>query len=206
MRLLAFSLLAALAASAPADAQVTRDYLRLDGPRIGATYLPPALIDEINDALAEFDCFDDESGTRASCDVIGDVPVVSQFGWQFERRFFQTEQGLSGVTEWIPLVGGLERGLFLPSLTFLVGLRGETGFEAGVGPNITALGAGLAFAVGMNNDVGGVNIPINLAAVTSGDGVRASVLVGFNLASNAPRRRVPAAPRPSAPTGAPFGR
>lgn len=204
MRVLLPALLLVLAA-APVHAQVQRDYLRLDGPRLGATYLPTEIVDKINDAFADNNCYDEPSGTRTNCDVIGDVPVVSQFGWQFERRFFQTEQGLTGVTEWIPLVGGLERGLFLPSLTFLIGLRGETGLEAGIGPNITAVGTGLAFAVGMNNDVGGLNVPVNLAAVVGGDGLRGSVLVGFNLATNARRDRVPAARLPQPPaTPAPF--
>lgn len=198
-----YTALALTLLAVPADAQVTRDYLRLDGPRVGVTYLPPDLVDELNDVLSDDDCYDEASGTRTRCEVIGDVPVVSQFGWQFERRFFQTDGGVSGVTEWIPLVGGLERGLFLPSLTFLIGIRGESGFEAGVGPNITALGSGLALAAGMNNDVGGLNVPVNVAAVLGGDGLRASVLVGFNLASNARRSRVPAARLPPAPTPTP---
>ena len=52
----------------------------------------------------------------------------------------------------------------------------------------------------MNNDVGGLNVPVNVAAVLGGDGLRGSVLVGFNLASTARRERVPAAsplPQPS---------
>ena len=206
MRTLLLTALVVLTA-APAGAQVTRDYLRLDGPRFGFTYLPPEIVDKVNAAYADFDCYDAEAGVRARCDVIGDVPVVSQFGWQFERRFFQTEQGVAGVTEWIPLVGGLERGVFLPSLTFLIGLRGATGLEAGLGPNVTATGTGLALAVGMNNDVGGLNVPINVAAVLGREGARGSVLVGFNLASNAPRDRVPAPaalpvlPAPSARPG-----
>ena len=190
-RLLPLALLAA-ALAVPAAAQVQRETLRLDGPRFGMTYLPQGVVDQINDLYGDYRA----DGRR---DVIGEIPVVTQFGWQFERRFFQTESGLAGVTEWIPLVGGLERGVALPSLTFLVGLRGPTGAELGIGPNLSGAGAGYAVAAGLNNGLGGLNVPVNLAAVFGRDGVRGSLLVGFNLASNGRRATVPAARTPGRP-------
>ena len=203
------SLLALTAAlAAPSAAQVQRDYLRLDGPRFGFTYLPQGTVDQINEAFGETRAeIDPETGqfVDGTDEVIGAVPVVTQFGWQFERRFFQTESGVAGVTEWIPLVGGLERGVFLPSLTFLVGLRGPSGVELGVGPNLSGTGPAYAVAAGVNNDLGGLNVPLNVAAVFGQDGVRGSVLVGFNLASNGARRAVPPArPRPPATARPPY--
>ncbi|MEM0964277.1 MAG: hypothetical protein AAGK21_17250 [Bacteroidota bacterium] len=152
---------------------------RLGGPRTGVTVLSARTIDRINEAFDS--CYE---WTRDDCvgeDRLGSIPVVTQFGWQFETRLFQAQSGLTGVSEWVVLVGGAERGLFLPSLTFLAGLRGPGGFEVGVGPNLSLGGAAYAVAVGFNNESGEINIPLNLAVVLGQDGPRASVLVGFNV-------------------------
>ena len=82
--------------------------------------------------------------------------------------------------EFVPLVGGLEQGKFLPSLSGLLGIRGAKGFEFGVGPNVTPLGASLVLALGTSIKSNGVNFPINVAVVPSADGWRMSLLVGFN--------------------------
>ncbi|MEJ7659823.1 MAG: hypothetical protein WKG07_09440 [Hymenobacter sp.] len=49
---------------------------------------------------------------------------LTQFGWQFESRLFQLPNGVSGLVELVPLVGGLEQGHFIPSVSGLLGLRG----------------------------------------------------------------------------------
>ena len=155
---------------------------RLGGPRTGVTILSQATVDRINEAFD--DCFGFEPTPRDNCDgptVSSSFPVVTQFGWQFENRIFQAESGLTGLTEWVLLVGGVERGLFLPSLTFLAGIRAPNGMEIGVGPNISVGGAAYAVAVGVNNAVDDVNIPLNVAIVFGQDGPRASLLVGFNV-------------------------
>jgi len=108
-------------------------------------------------------------------------PVITQFGWQIEKQFFTTEGGLSAVTEWVGLLGGLEQSLAIPSLSWMVGLRTRNGAEFGIGPNITPAGAALAIAAGVTLRAGVVNIPVNVAVVPSGAGVRMSVLTGFNL-------------------------
>lgn len=153
---------------------------RLGGPRTGVTVLSPALARRLNDAFDNPYCYE------ASCDDDGPrisetVPIITQFGWQFERRMFQSEGGLTGVTEWVLLVGGAERGLFLPSGTFLAGLRTPGGLEIGVGPNVSLSGAAYALALGVNSEFGDVNVPLNLAVVFGQDGPRASLLVGFNV-------------------------
>ncbi|MBC5994121.1 hypothetical protein [Pontibacter cellulosilyticus] len=157
----------AAAASTTSAGQRWRDYdqqsLKLSGPRIGFTVLSNKYRDEINE---EFD-----SDVNA---------FMTQFGWQFETRIFTLESGMSGLFEFVPLVGGLEQGKFLPSLSALIGLRGAKGFEFGVGPNISLGGAGLVLAAGTNFQSQGVNFPVNVAFAPSRDGGRFSVLFGFN--------------------------
>jgi hypothetical protein len=153
---------------------------RLSGPRTGLTLLSQETIRKINEA---FDgCYDGYQNT--SCDtprLSESFPLVTQFGWQFENRMFQTESGLTGVTEWVLLVGGAEQGLFLPSLTLLAGIRAPSGLEIGVGPNLSLSGAAYAIGVGVNNQVGEISIPVNLAVVLGQDGPRTSLLVGFTV-------------------------
>ena len=146
---------------------------RLDGPRVGVTILDAGTVEAINDTFSE------DGDARISTAA----PVITQFGWQFETRLFQTESGLTGVTEVVGLVGGLDRNLVLPSGTFLVGLRTTNGMEIGVGPNLSLGGTGYAVAVGMNTPVGVVNVPLNVAAVFGKGGPRVSLLAGFTLSS-----------------------
>ena len=107
-------------------------------------------------------------------------PFLTQFGWQFETRLFRLPNGVSGLVELVPLVGGLEQGQFIPSVSGLLGVRGAKGFEFGVGPNVTPLGANIVLAMGTSIQSNGINFPINLAVVPGKDGMRVSLLVGFN--------------------------
>lgn len=136
--------------------------VNLSGPRVGVTWLSAGVHQKVRDE---------------NIDV---APVISQFGWQFERQFYAVEGGPAAVTEWVLLVGGLEQGTVLPSLSWLVGLRTLGGAEFGVGPNATPAGVALAIAGGVTKRVGVLNIPFNVAIVPSKSGVRASVLTGFN--------------------------
>ncbi|QHL86600.1 hypothetical protein GU926_03750 [Nibribacter ruber] len=147
------------------DPTLGQEAIKLGGPRLGFTAIGGTLADELKE---------DHNLN----------PFLTQFGWQFETRLFTTSKGLTGLAEFVPLVGGLEQGAFLPSLSALVGLRGAKGFEFGVGPNVSPAGAGLVFALGTNLQSEGINFPINLAVVPSRDGVRASVLFGFNSRKN----------------------
>lgn len=133
----------------------------LSGPRFGVTYLGGAIVDSL------------------AANGIDVSPVITQFGWQFERLMFTGENGLSAVTEWVLLVGGLEQSTFLPSVSWLVGLRSARGAEFGVGPNVSAAGAALAIAAGFTTRAGALNLPVNVAVVPSKIGTRLSVLVGF---------------------------
>lgn len=137
--------------------------LNLAGPRVGVTMMSSGVVDRLK---------------RERIDIVG---VVTQFGWQSESRFYSSPAGISGVTEWILLVGGTEQGQFLPSFTWLMGFRTPEGIEFGVGPNITPLGASLALAGGITYRVGDLNVPLNVALVPSPSGVRLSLLTGFNM-------------------------
>jgi hypothetical protein len=109
------------------------------------------------------------------------LPVITQFGWQFESQFASLENGPVALNEWVLLIGGLDQGVFLPSLTWLVGIRTPGGFEFGVGPNATPAGVALAMSTGYTFKAGALAVPVNMAIVPSRYGVRASFLTGFNL-------------------------
>jgi hypothetical protein len=133
----------------------------LGGPRFGVTMLTG------------------ESARIAKEDYGVDHPVVTQFGWQFERRFFSKQDGPSGIFEWVLLIGGLEQGAFFPSLSWITGVRTVGGVEFGVGPNATPLGVGFAAAGGITVPAGYMQFPLNVAVVSSANGVRVSALAGF---------------------------
>ena len=147
--------------SDPNDA-ILGEPIHLDGPRIGFTLLSDGVVDKAR-----------ENGVDIN-------PFITQFGWQFESRLFRLPNGISGLVELVPLVGGLEQGHFLPSLSGLLGVRGPKGFEFGMGPNVTPLGASLVLAMGTSIQSNGINFPINLAVVPGKDGTRVSLLFGFN--------------------------
>ena len=135
----------------------------LAGPRFGMTMLP----DEAVATLLEHNI------------VVG--RTISQFGWQFEKQFYAKDSGVAVLNEWVVLVGGLDQGVALPSLSWMVGMRTANGTELGVGPNVSASGVALAIAAGTTLRAGFLNIPINFAVVPSRQGMRISFLTGFSV-------------------------
>ena len=172
--LLVFTLCAVLGSSAPAWSQTVQypqsrprgvtDTVDMTGPRFGMTVLTQQTVDHL---LADQD--------------VTVRPMISQFGWQFERRLYTNGDGVTMLTEWIPLVSGLDQGVALPSLNWLVGLRTASGTEFGIGPNITPLGVGLVFAAGVTMKTGALHVPFNFAVATSKYGPRISIMTGFNV-------------------------
>ena len=148
-------------AQAPASRALTP--VSLSGPRLGATFLSPGVAEKLRD------------------NQIDAGWALSQFGWQFEKRIKTGPSGLSAVNEWVFLAGGLEQGVVIPSVSWLVGLRTGSGVEFGLGPNITPAGVALALAGGVTVSKGALNVPFNIAVVPSKAGVRVSVLTGFNM-------------------------
>jgi len=108
-------------------------------------------------------------------------PLTSLFGWQFEHPFDLGPEAPTLVTELVLLAGGLEQNVFLPSATWLVGLRQTNGLEFGVGPTFTASGSQIAFAAGITEKLGVVNVPVNVAVAPARVGVALSLTAGFNL-------------------------
>lgn len=157
-----------LATCAAAHAQTlprgVTDIVDMSGPRVGLTVLNQQSVDTLFE--------------RHNVEL---RPLVSQFGWQFERRLYTNGDGVTMLTEWVPLVSGLEQGVALPSLNWLVGVRTSAGTEFGVGPNITPIGVGLVVAAGVTVRTGALHVPFNFAIATSKTGARVSVLTGFNI-------------------------
>jgi hypothetical protein len=168
--------------------------LKLSGPRLGATFITQgSSADYLNEGI-NFN--EDENGGFGNTGTA----FTTQYGWQWESRFADGGENIVGIIEWVALISGLEKGLFLPSLSSLVGIRTIKGFEFALGPNISPTGIGMVFAVGHNFKSGNLNIPINLAFVPgikrSGSyldsnynsidynystGNRISLLIGFNM-------------------------
>jgi len=138
--------------------------VNLSGPRIGLTYLSDSFVDRIKDR------YDMKLN-----------PWIAQFGWQFETRFFTLRSGATAVTEWILLAGGFEQEKFLPSLSWLIGMRSSKGLEMGMGPNLALSGTSVVLAAGITLRSDEINFPINAAVATSKSGARYSLLVGFNI-------------------------
>ena len=162
-----FAAALAVATAVPAAAQTLPPYAHsadLSGPRFGLTLLSDGIVEKL-----------------AERQLPVDRPYVSQFGWQFERQFFTKDSGVTMVTEWVALLGGLEQSIALPSLSWLVGIRTRDGAEFGIGPNITPAGTALVFATGMTFRTASVNVPVNVAVVPSKSGTRVSVMTGFSL-------------------------
>ena len=172
-------LLAVLFIGLPAQAQIPK----LSGPRVGITGITPGLTQ---------DAMKDDYGIK--------TPAVMQYGWQFEKQFMDGGE-ITGLVEWVLLLGGMEQGMVIPSLTSLVGLRHQNGFEAGLGPNFimkelrpsfNVKDIGFVFAAGYNFRSGNLNLPVNISWVpshqspheTGKTGHRVSLMFGFNMRSD----------------------
>jgi len=121
----------------------------LSGPRVGLTLLT-------NGDLTE--TLSDEFGLNSN--------LITQFGYQFEKQIMGDDQ-VVGLVEGIVFIGGLEHGLFLPSLSGMFGARFASGYECAIGPNISLSGPSLVLAFGRTIQAGNLNIPISLAWVPS---------------------------------------
>jgi len=158
-------LLSGIIANAQNETESYIEPLRLSGPRFGVTHISG----DLGELLRENNM----------------STYKSQFGWQFETRWFQTKTGFQGLLETVVLLAGFETDDPVLSGSFLVGFRTRGGFEAGVGPLITTNeDHALVFAIGHTAKLDFVNIPINLAVVPTSDAVKYTILVGFNIRRN----------------------
>lgn len=140
----------------------------LGGPRLGITIAPG------DNAFTE--ALEDHNMGR----------TLSQFGWHFEYQVIPDGGGPQFVIQFVPMVGGVEYGKFIPSGTLAMGVRFPTGIEFGMGPNAVASEDGfksaLMVSVGKSFNYGGVSIPLNLVYVTNPDGARFSIIFGYAIA------------------------
>ena len=144
-----------------ANAQIQK----LAGPRIGFTILTHgSSADFINDRGEARD-----SNGKSYWTENQKGAFISQYGWQWESRFSDGGE-VTGIVEWIALVGGMEKGLFLPSVSSLVGLRSGSGYEFAAGPNLSLSGIGMVISAGYNLTFGNLNVPVNLAFVPGKSG------------------------------------
>jgi hypothetical protein len=137
--------------------------LSLAGPRVGLTFLSDGVIKKLQERGVNVDA------------------AISQFGWQVEQQFYSKHGGITALNEWVGLIGGLDQGVAIPSVSWLVGLRTPEGAEFGVGPNVTPAGVALAVSAGVTFRAGVLNVPMNFAVVPTRAGVRVSMLTGFTL-------------------------
>ncbi len=150
---------------------------RLSGPRVGLTFIAPG---SSADFLHKGSAFVDNDNENK----LGETgpATITQYGWQWESRFADGSGDIIGIVEWIALVGGMEQGQFLPSMSSIIGVRTSNGFEVGVGPNLSLMGfesyksgeydnplfptpvvgLGMIFAIGKNFKSGDLNLPVNL--------------------------------------------
>ena len=151
--------------------------VQLEGPRFGLSYISDGSTAQMLERK-----FDMDSAAFAM-DPNG-ASFTTQYGWQWEKRFADNGGDVVGLVEWVVMVAGMEKGMFLPSLTTMVGVRGKSGFEFGTGPNLSLSGLGFVFAVGYNVRSGDLNFPVNLSIVpdkiTKGTSDTAFEIFDFN--------------------------
>jgi TolB-like protein len=153
--------------------------LNLNGPRMGVIV------------------FTGDAATLMQLDVdkggFGLAPVMFQFGYQFEVQYLSAGD-FQALFEFLPLVTGLDQGLFIPSITFLHGLRSnKTGFELAFGPSLAVskinvkaeptINASFVFGIGKTFKSGRLNFPINFFFLPGKNGHRYGLSVGFNVVS-----------------------
>lgn len=189
-----------------ASQNVRSNRLNASGPRIGLTVLTGDNADIMQQPqqLGGFDGY----------------PAMFQFGYQFEAQYLN-EGSFQALFEFIPLITGLDQGLFIPSFTMMNGLRNNrSGWEFAFGPTVVLnkmsngyysegewhlasdwtdtipnpnylvtrtdsrgdykLTSGFVFAFGKTFRSGNLNIPVNLYAIPSKEGIRFGASFGYN--------------------------
>lgn len=183
--------------------------LKLNGPRVGATYTwgPIAKRMAASKSVGGYDMF----------------PVSSMIGYQFEKQYLSSGD-FQALVEFIPSINSLESGLVIPSLTGMLGFRfNKSGFEFGLGPVFrivttadgfydeqnnwilkdvndstqigrdyitqldrrgeVSLSTGMIFAVGKTFKSGYLNLPVNIYCSPRKEGSIVGITLGFNVAN-----------------------
>ena len=136
----------------------------LAGPRLGLVYISASPGSTFLNGDLELDDIFDE-GTSDYAEVAKGT-LTSLYGWQWESRFADGGN-VTGIVEWIALVGGMEKGMFLPSVSSMVGVRTASGVEFAAGPNLSLGGIAMVIGAGYNFKFGNLNLPVNITYVPS---------------------------------------
>ena len=114
---------------APIESPKTQ--LSLNGPRMGFSMAT-------GDAATVLTAPESEGGYNM-------YPATFQFGWQKEWQYLSSGD-FQALVEFIPMIGGLESGKFIPSMTFLNGFRmGKKGWEFAFGPSFRVVNKAQGF-------------------------------------------------------------
>lgn len=108
--------------------------LSLAGPRMGYTFFTGDMAETIRAPKSEggYDGY----------------PAFFQMGYQFEKQYLN-EGKWQALFEFIPMVSGLDQGLFVPSFTIMNGIRNnKNGLEFAIGPSMNITRETDAFLVG----------------------------------------------------------
>ncbi|HWY38175.1 MAG TPA: hypothetical protein VNY73_06420, partial [Bacteroidia bacterium] len=116
--------------------------IKLNGPRMGASMT-------FGDAAKVLAAKEGNGGFNM-------YPAMFQFGWQHEWQYLSAGN-FQALVEGVGLIGGLESGRVIPSLTILNGFRfGKAGWEFGFGPSFRVIQKANGFyGDGNNNTVAG---------------------------------------------------
>jgi TolB-like protein len=171
-----------------------KESLNLNGPRLGLTIFTGDLAEGYSLEKAY-------GGYEAT-------PVMLQFGYQFEVQYLSTGN-YQALFEFIPLFTGLDQGLFIPSCSFLHGLRNNKyGYEFAFGPIFSVVKlkdiggdvhipspegdptvkVGFVFGIGKTFRSGELNFPVNAFFLPGKSGHRYGISIGFNKKSYASRQ------------------
>ncbi len=136
------------------------------GPRVGVAYLTGAVADSYVNSL------------NASS------PAMALFGWQMEWDWRPVRNSDAFVMEFIPMVGGLDQGLCIPSASYLVGMRDGRMWEFGAGPSWAPGGLAYTVALGHTFVAGGIRVPLDVSYRFSKGGGNLGLTLGFNIFNN----------------------
>lgn len=101
------------------------DRLKLNGPRMGITFLT-------GDLAKRFRAPESQGG-------FNEQPFMFIFGYQQEVQYLNSGQ-YQALFEFVPAVIGIDKELFIPSFSFMNGLRNNVnGWEFALGPNFTVV-------------------------------------------------------------------
>ena len=102
-----------------------QERLNLSGPRMGFTVF-----------TGKTSKYLQEEKTTGGYDAF---PMMFQFGYQFEQQYLN-EGNFQALFEFVPMVTGLDQGLFIPSFTIMNGLRNnKNGWEFAFGPSFSVV-------------------------------------------------------------------